>query len=93
MTWVWGYLWWGLAWLGCGFLAAELLAFYGVAPWPTLSETVWHAVRTYPWLAQPIFATMVFLTAHFLYHRPIWQSAAFGLLIAYGAHLVDHTLP
>lgn len=91
--WAWGYVWWGAVWLAGVFLIAELAAFYGLAPWPTLSSTVWHALRTYPWLREPVFATIVFLTVHFLYHRPLLVSIAFGLIVAYGAHSIDRALP
>jgi hypothetical protein len=91
--WVWGYSIWGGKWLLVDFLVYELLGFFGVAPWPTLSETIWHVTRTYPWTVEPIFATIVFLTVHFLYHRPILISIAFGLIVAYGAHTLDRALP
>lgn len=91
--WVWGYLYWGALWLLLGFLAAELLGFFGVAPWPTFSETVWHSLTTYTWLRPLVFATLVFLITHFLYHKPLLISVGFGLVIALAAHMVDKSWP
>lgn len=89
---VWGYLYWGAGWIFCGFLIAELAGYFRVAPWPTFSETVWHA-ETHPLVAPVVFAALVALIAHFLYHRPLWHSVAFGLLVAVGAHLADKSWP
>lgn len=89
--WAWGYGYWGGVWLLAGFLAAELAGFTGLAPWPTLSETVWHATR-YPLVGPLLFATLIFLGVHFLYHRPLWQSILYGLTVAGVAHLLDARL-
>jgi hypothetical protein len=89
--WVWGYAYWGAGWLLFGFLAAELAGYFGLAPWPTFSETVWHATR-YPAVGPLVFATLVFLSVHFLYHRHIWQSVGYGLIVALVAHWLDHRL-
>lgn len=89
--WTWGYTYWGIAWLLLGFLTAELAGYYHLAPWPTFSETVWHAIH-YPPVGPAIFATLIFLTVHFLYHRPIWHSLAYGTVVALIAHLLDHRL-
>jgi len=90
--WAWGYAYWGAAWLFAGFLAAELLGEFRLAPWPTFSETAWHAIATYPLVGPLVFATLVFLSVHFLYHRPVWQSVAYGLVVAGVAHWLDHRL-
>ena len=42
---VWGY-WFG-AFIAV-FLVLELLARFKIAPWPTLSRTVWRATKQYP---------------------------------------------
>lgn len=89
--WTYGYLYWGAAWLLIGFLAAELAGYYRLAPWPTFSETVWHAIR-YPGVGPLVFATLIFLGVHFLYHRPVWHSIAFGLVVALVAHWLDKRL-
>lgn len=89
--WQWGYAYWGIAWLAVGFLAAELTGYFGVAPWPTFSETVWHAIR-YPLVGPAVFATLVFLGVHFLYHRPVWHSIAYGIVVALVAHWLDGRL-
>lgn len=91
--WTYGYLYWGAVWLLAGFLAAELAGFWALAPWPTLSETVWHALASYSWVKPPLFATLIFLFAHFFYHRPIVASLLFGLVVAVGAHLLDKSWP
>lgn len=89
--WVWGYCYWGVVWLLVGFLAAELAGYFGIAPWPTFSETVWHSIR-YPLVGPLVFATLVFLSVHFLYHRPVWHSVVYGLLVAAVAHWLNHRL-
>lgn len=89
--WTWGYAYWGAGWLLVGFLAAELAGYFGVAPWPTFSDTVWHAIR-YPGVGPAVFATLVFLTVHFLYHRPVWHSLAYGIVVAGVAHWLDGRL-
>lgn len=89
---VWGYVYWGIGWLLIGFLAAELAGYFGIAPWPTFSETVWFAER-YSLVKPFVFATLITLIAHFLYHRPLWHAAAFGVLVAVGAHLADRAWP
>lgn len=88
----WGFLYWGGVWLLVGFLAAELTGFFRVAPWPTLSETVWASER-YPLVASGVFALLLGLMAHFLYRRPLWQSLLFGVLVAAAAHIVDARWP
>lgn len=90
--WVWGYAYWGAVWLLVGFLAAELAGYFGLAPWPTLSETVWHSIRTYPPVGPLVFATVVFLTVHFIYQRPVWHAVAYGAVVAAVAHWLDHRL-
>lgn len=92
--WTWSYLIWGLRWLLIGFLLFELLAkdILGVAPWMSLTATGRHAVKTYPLVGPLIFATVVFVTVHFLYERPIWRSVAYGLVVAFVAHWLDGRL-
>lgn len=89
--WEWGFAYWGGVWILLGFLVAELAGYFGVAPWPTFSETVWHSIR-YPLVGPAVFATLVFLAVHFIYHRPVWHSLAFGLVVAFVAHWLDHRL-
>lgn len=88
-----GYLYWGVGWLLIGFLAAELAGYFNVAPWPTLSATVWRSEAVSPVVAVLIFALLVTLTCHFLYHRPLWASVLFGLVVSVGAHLVNRAWP
>lgn len=91
--WQWGYLIWGLRWLLVGFLAFELVAddVLGPAPWPSLSATWEHAIRTYPgyYIGPLTFGCFVFLCVHWIYGHPWWQSIIFGLVIASLAHWVD----
>ena len=89
--WIWGYAYWGAVWLLVGFLAAELAGYYRLAPWPTFSETVWHSTRYKP-VGPLVFATLIFLSVHFLYHRKVWQSVLFGLIVAGAAYWLDHRL-
>lgn len=92
--WQWGYLYWGLAWLLFGFLAAELLGYFQVAPWPTLSETSWHAIRTYraEFVGPILFAVFIFLIVHILYNRPVWHALAFGMAISFVSYFMDKRL-
>jgi hypothetical protein len=90
--WVWSYIVWGAGWLGL-FLVAELLGEFRLAPWVTLSETVWHTDKTYPYVATTLFAVLLGLMAHFFYNRPLWTSILFGLVVSAMAHLFDHHLP
>lgn len=93
-TWTASYLIWGLRWLLVGFLAFEVAAkdVTGLAPWMSLTATGRHAIRTYPAVGPLVFATVVFLTVHFLYDRKVWQSIAYGLVVAFVAHWLDHRL-
>lgn len=92
-VWVWGYIYWGAIWLLIGFLLPELLGEYRVAPWRTLSETVWHSERTYPFVAPALFATFIALSLHFFYHRRLEWSVIVGLALAMAAHLIDKRIP
>jgi hypothetical protein len=80
-------------WLLVGFLVAELLGLYGIAPWPTLSETTWHAIRTYPLVASGLFGLLIGLGAHLLYSRPLLVSLLFGIVVSAAAHLTDKAWP
>lgn len=88
----WGYLYWGLVWILVGFFAAELAGYFGLAPWPTLSETVWFAER-YRFVRDGVFALLLCLMAHFLFHRPLWHSALFAVVVAAAAHIADRSWP
>lgn len=92
-VWVWGYLYWGLIWLLVGFLLPELLGEFRIAPWRTLSETVWHGERTYSWFSPLLFATFIALSLHFFYRRALVLSAITGLALALAAHLIDRRIP
>lgn len=91
--WTWSYAYWGGAWLLLGFLVAELAGYYRIAPWVTLSETVWHSDQTYPWLPTLLFALLLGLMAHFFYHRGLTASLVFALVISIAAHYLDKSLP
>lgn len=94
--WTWGYLIWGLRWLLIGFLMFELAAkdVFGLAPWPSLSATWEHAIKTYPryYVGPATFGTFIFLCVHWIYGHKWWQSILFGLVIASLAHWVDGRL-
>lgn len=92
-TWTWGYLYWGAVWLLLGFLVPELLGEFGVAPWRTLSETVWHSESAYWFVAPALFATFVGLSLHFFYRRPLTFSLIVGVVFAVVAHLLDSRIP
>lgn len=92
--WTISYLIWGLRWLLIGFLGFELAAkdIFGLAPWMSLTATGRHAVQAHPFVGPLIFATVVFLTVHFLYDRDVWKSILFGLAVACVAHWIDGRL-
>lgn len=94
--WDWGYLIWGLRWLLVGFLVPELLSedVFGVAPWPSLSATWEHAIKTYPheYIGPLTFGLFVFLVVHWIYGRPWWWGVLYGLLVAGVAHIMDGRL-
>jgi hypothetical protein len=92
-VWVWGYLYWGAAWLLVGFLAAELAGEYRIAPWRTLSETTWHAERTYWFVSPLLFATFIGLSFHFFYKRDLAWSLGMGIVMSVAAHLLNKHLP
>lgn len=93
-TWTWSYLIWGLRWLLIGFLGFELASkdVLGWAPWMSLTATGRHAISTYPIVGPLLFATIVFLTVHFIYDRGVVKSILFGLVVAAVAHWLDGRL-
>lgn len=92
-VWTWGYIYWGAIWLLLGFLLPELLGEFRVAPWRTLSETVWHSESTYWFVAPALFATFIALSFHFFYRRGLGWSILIGVALALAAHLVDKKIP
>lgn len=94
--WVWGYWIWGFRWLLLSFLGFELAAsdVTGVAPWPSLSATWEHAIKTYPayYIGPLTFGTFVFLCVHWIYNRPVWWGIAYGIVVAGVAHFMDARL-
>lgn len=92
--WVWGYLYWGLLWLLVGFLASELLAYFQLVPWPVLTDTTRHAIKTYKheFVGPLLFAVFIFLIVHMIYDRPVWHAATFGLAIAFVSYFLDKRL-
>lgn len=92
-VWVWGYLYWGLIWLLVGFLLPELLGEFRIAPWRTLSETVWHSEHTYWFVSPALFALFIALSLHFFYRRGLTLSILTGLALALAAHLIDRRIP
>lgn len=92
-NWIPSYVYWGVVWLLLAFLTPELLAEFKVTPWlRTLSETVWHSERTYPYVASGLFATFVALSFHFFYRQDLWKAILVALPIAVAAHFIDQHL-
>ena len=51
------------------------------------------AIKVDPTVVGPlVFATLVFLSVHFLYHRNVWKSILFGVIVALVAHWMDKRL-
>lgn len=92
-TWVWGYGVWS-GWLLL-FLVLELASkdVFGLAPWPSLSATVWHAIHTYPLVGYALFGFLFGLVAHFFLERNLAWCVLYGIVVSVGAHLLDSRLP
>ena len=61
------------AWFGAlfvVFLVLELLAAFGLAPWPTLSRTVWRSEQRYPIIAFLTGAAVGGLAVHLFGWNP-----------------------
>ena len=93
-VWTWSYLIWGFRWLFLGFLGFEIASkdVTGLAPWMSLTATGRHAIATYPPVGPLLFATIIFLTVHFLYNRKVVESILFGLAVAALAYWLDKRL-
>lgn len=79
---------WGIAvWLPA-FLALELPAHYGLTPWPTLSSTIWDAIKWWHPLAYFVALFMIVLLGHFEAHWSVkWL---IGISIMGGAIILAH---
>ncbi|HZT91248.1 MAG TPA: hypothetical protein VFA05_04335 [Gaiellaceae bacterium] len=91
MRWVWSYGVWA-GWL-FAFLALELAGLWRVVPWVTLSETSWHAERTYPVLYVALCGFLIGLNLHIVLRVSLWRAVLFGLVVAAGAHLLNRAWP
>ncbi|MDE2104783.1 MAG: hypothetical protein KGL39_46530 [Patescibacteria group bacterium] len=82
---------WGIVvWLP-SFLALELTAkFWDGCPWPTLSETVWLAIRWWHPIATLVAVIMIVLYGHFEDHWRVRYLIAVSLVGA--ASIVAHIL-
>lgn len=90
--WDWGYAYWAL-WIFGMFLIPELLGFFHVAPWPTLSETSWHAEAHWPILRTVLLGFLLGLAVHIVYRVPLWEALAGGLVVAVVAHHLHERTP
>lgn len=84
----WSNLVWGLA-IGVGFMTLELTGWLHLAPWRTLSETIWVDEGHYHILYLLIAAILMGLMLHFLSRIPLWHAFALGLVVAVLSHLID----
>lgn len=64
------------------FLALELAAFFGVAPWMTLSSTSWANERLHPILRTVLLGFLIGLGVHIRFQTGLLRTSLGGLLIA-----------
>lgn len=64
------------------FLVLELGAFFGVAPWRTLSETSWLNEREYPILKTLLLGFLIGLGVHIRWQTGLLRTTIGGMLIA-----------
>jgi hypothetical protein len=69
------------AWLAL-FLVLELSAFFGLAPWNTLSSTSWANEKMYPILKTILFGFLVGLAVHIRFQTGLWRTTLGGTVIA-----------
>ena len=69
------------AWLAL-FLVLELSAFFGLAPWVTLSETSWLNEKQYPILKTVLFGFLIGLAVHIRFSTGLGRTTLGGTLIA-----------
>jgi len=81
----WGNIYWGV-WIFGLFLIPELLAFFHVAPWPTLSSTAWVDERTYSILKTVLFGFLMGLAVHIRFQTHLARAEVGGIGIALLVH-------
>jgi hypothetical protein len=64
------------------FLALELSAFFGLAPWQTLSGTAWMNEKMYPILRTILFGFLIGLAVHIRFTTGLWRTTLGGIIIA-----------
>lgn len=64
------------------FLVLELTAFFGIAPWRTLSETSWLNESHYPILRTLLLGFLIGLGVHIRWQTGLFRTTAGGVLIA-----------
>lgn len=64
------------------FLALELTAFFGLAPWSTLSRTSWLDEQRYPILKTLLFGFLIGLAVHIRFSTGLWRTTFGGMVIA-----------
>lgn len=57
-------------------------------PWAQLSDTSWHAERSYPIVRALLLGFLVGLAVHIVYRVPMWQAQLFGLGFSLLTHFV-----
>ena len=64
------------------FLGLELSAFFGLAPWTTLSSTAWTNEKLHPILRTVLFGFLIGLAVHIRFGTGLWRTTMGGTLIA-----------
>ena len=86
-SWNASYVVW-VAWLVL-FLVLELTPYvWAGCPWTRLSDTSWHAERSYPVVRAIMLGFLVGLCIHIVYRVPMLQAQVFGLAFSLLTHLV-----
>lgn len=64
------------------FLGIELSAFFGLAPWSTLSSTSWANEKMHPFLRTVLFGFLIGLAVHIRFQTGLWRTTLGGTVVA-----------
>lgn len=85
--WTASYVVW-VVWLSL-FLVFELVPFaWAGCPWTRLSDTSWHAERSYPIVRAILLGFLVGLLIHIVYRVSMWEAMLFGFGFSLLTHIV-----
>lgn len=83
--------WSNLVWGGMTafVIAVELLGYFKVGPWRTLSETIWLDENQFHVIYLLVGSFLCGLTLHFLSRIPFWHAIVLGLVVGVISHLIS----